>query len=95
MTKYFLKQKGLERANVEVETGEGLVPENASAVFVHGYGSIYFKYIPQFVSPAKSAGHETEHAYQYSLIGRLLYGADSEYEKDVLEFLENFHQQLK
>ena len=81
LTKYFLKQKGLEKANVEVETGEGLVPENASAVFAHGYGSIYFKYIPQFVSPAKSAGHETEHAYQYSLIGRLLYGADSEYEK--------------
>lgn len=81
LTKYFLKQKGLERANIEVETGEGLVPENAAAVFTHGYGSIYFKHIPQFTSPAKSAGHETEHAYQYSLIGRLLCGADSEYEK--------------
>lgn len=80
LARYFLKQNGLERANVEVETGKDLVPENAAAVFSHGYGSIYFKEIPQYTSPAKSAAHEAEHAYQYSLIGRLR-GTDSEYEK--------------
>ena len=80
LARYFLKQKGLERAKVEVETGNELVPENAAAVFSHGYGSIYFKEIPQYTSPAKSAAHEAEHAYQYSLIGRLG-EKDSEYEK--------------
>ena len=71
LAKYFLKQNGLERANVEVDTGKDLVPENASAVFSHGYGSIYFKENPQYTSPAKSAAHEAEHAYQYCLIGKI------------------------
>lgn len=80
LTKFLLREKGLEGANVSVSTSSYHVSDNASACFNSVFGAIYFKTVPTLSLPASTAAHEVEHAYQYAQIGRLN-GGMSKYEK--------------
>ena len=80
LAKYFLKQKGLDKANVTIITSVSDVAENSSACFRPDAGIIFFKDVPRYTSPADTAAHEVEHAYQHSQIGRLTSGR-TDYEK--------------
>ena len=46
------------------------MPKNSEGMFNHLDGNIYYRDVSKS-HPVKIAGHEGEHVYQYSLIGRL------------------------
>lgn len=71
LVRYFIREKGLEKANIPVGTSKTKVSENAVACFKNMDGEIWFKEPARYMSPADIAAHEAEHAYQYSLDGRL------------------------
>lgn len=70
LARYFIKEKGLEKANIPIGTSKTKVSENAVACFKNRDGEIWFREPTWYMSPADIAAHEVEHAYQYSLVGR-------------------------
>lgn len=69
LTKYFLKQKNLERLAVKVELNPHKA-ENAAANFCVRDRAIYWKRVPKNLRAEDIAAHEVEHAHQFAQIGR-------------------------
>lgn len=69
LTKYFLKQKNLERLAVKVELNPHKA-ENAAAAFCVRDRAIYWKRVPKNLRAEDIAAHEAEHAHQFAQIGR-------------------------
>ncbi len=90
LTKYYLRQKGIAGLKLSIEPSSWLVDEGDLGYFSLNSRAIRYSKIlrtqPSILS-VKTAAHEVEHAYEYSLIGRLGKGCSS-YETDALYTLD-------
>ncbi|MCR5265730.1 MAG: hypothetical protein K6E29_03955 [Cyanobacteria bacterium RUI128] len=66
----YLKHRGLDKLNIDVRFSPNEVSPNAEAMFDCDKSAVIFKKVTKG-SPVEVAVHEGEHAYQYSLCGRL------------------------
>lgn len=71
LAQHFLDKKGVGDMGINIETNRYKVSENAVAYFSSENGEIVFKDVQKYNHPVMTSSHESEHAYQYSLIGRL------------------------
>ena len=70
LTQNVLDRKGIGNLGIGIYYSKDIVPQNSEGLFNHLDGNIYYK-CASTAHPVKIAGHEGEHAYQYSLIARL------------------------
>ena len=70
ITQKVLDDKGVGNLGVGIYYSKDIVPKNSEGMFNHFDGNIYYRDVSKS-HPVKIAGHEGEHVYQYSLIGRL------------------------
>lgn len=70
LAREYLKRRGLDKLKIDVRFSHEEVPKNAEAIFDCDKSAVIFKKVTKG-SPAEVAAHEGEHAFQYSLCGRL------------------------
>ena len=66
----YLKRRGLDRLEIDVRFSPDEVQKNAEAMFDCDKAAVIFKQVTKG-APVEVAAHEGEHAFQYSLCGRL------------------------
>ncbi len=71
LAQHFLDEKDIGDLGILIETNKSKVNSNASAYFSSQNREIVFKDVQKYANPVSTAAHEAEHAYQYSMIGRL------------------------
>lgn len=81
LTRHFLKKKGLEKLDLNIEPNSSSVGKNTYGCFSATNEKIAYREPSKFFSEADVVAHEVEHAYQHSLIGRVGKGNTSYEEK--------------
>ena len=71
LAQHFLDKKDVGDLGINIETNKSKVNSNATAYFSSQNREIVFKDVQKYNHPVVTSSHESEHAYQYSLIGRL------------------------
>ena len=70
LTRHYLNENGLAPYNIDIVFAPKKVAPNSAGYFDSGAGQIVYR-IPTKGSCANLCAHESEHAYQYTLIGQL------------------------